>query len=422
MSKSRKKFIRFTCVFLAVLMLLSVFISVLPALAVSRAEINKLKEEKEALEAKIEEIQGNIDSLESAQTRYIDRKAALDQRILLNQQEIDIIMAQIELYDEQITETKQKLEEATKSEEDQHAALCSRMRAMEESGTLSYVDVLFSATSLTDLLSKASDITHIMSYDKNLQTEYAAARENVEELKAELEVAQTEQQAIRSELEFKQQQLEAQTTAAYEMLAGLENDLEAYNKAYEENEQAEKELADEIDSLMETLRRQEAAAAAAAARPSGGGGGSSGGGNNGSSVMGSGSFVWPATSYLVTSEYGYRIHPLQGVQKFHSGIDVGAGAGTPIYAAAAGTVATATYNDSYGNYVLINHGGGNSTLYAHMSSMAVSSGAYVTQGQVIGYVGSTGWSTGPHLHYEVRLNGSTVNPLSYYSGYTIYNG
>lgn len=421
MNKSRKKFIRFTCIFLAVLMLLSVFLSVLPALAVSRSEINKLKEEKEALEAKIEELQGNIDSLESAQSRYIDRKAALDQRILLNQQEIEIIMAQIELYDEQITETKQKLDEATKNEEDQHEALCSRMRAMEESGTLSYVDVLFSATSLTDLLSKASDITHIMSYDKNLQTEYAAARENVEELKAELEVAQTEQQAIRGELEFKQQQLEAQTTAAYEMLAGLENDLEAYNKAYEENEQAEKELADEIDELMKELQRQEAAAAAAAARPSGGG--SSGGNSNtGSSVMGSGSFVWPATSYLVTSEYGYRVHPLQGVQKFHSGVDIGAGAGTPIYAAAAGTVATATYNDSYGNYVLINHGGGNSTLYAHMSSMAVSSGAYVTQGQVIGYVGSTGWSTGPHLHYEVRLNGSTVNPLSYYSGYTIYNG
>ena len=163
MSKSRKKFIRFTCVFLAVLMVLSVFISVLPAFAVSRAEINKLKEEKEALEAKIEEIQGNIDSLESAQSRYIDRKAALDQRILLNQQEIDIIMAQIELYDQEITETKQKLEAAAKNEEDQYAALCGRMRAMEESGTLSYVDVLFSATSLTDFLSKASDISYIMS-------------------------------------------------------------------------------------------------------------------------------------------------------------------------------------------------------------------------------------------------------------------
>ena len=423
MSKSRKKFIRVTCIFLAVLMVLSLFLSVLPAMAVSRAEINKLKEEKEALEAKSEELQENIDSLESAQSRYIDRKAALDQRILCNQDEIEIIKAQIDLYDQQISETRQKLEDATRSEEEQHDALCSRMRAMEESGTLSYVDVLFSATSLTDLLSKASDISHIMTYDKNLQTEYVSARENVETLKAELEVAQTEQQAIRSELEFKQQQLEAQTTAAYEMLAGLENDLELYNKAYEENEQAEKELADEIDELMKELQRQEAAAAAAA-RPSGGGssGGSSGGGNSGGSVMGSGSFVWPATSYLVTSEYGYRIHPLQGVQKFHSGVDIGAGAGTPIYAAAAGTVATATYNDSYGNYVLINHGGGNATLYAHMSSMAVSSGAYVTQGQVIGYVGSTGWSTGPHLHYEVRLNGSTFNPLSYYSGYTIYNG
>ena len=153
---------------------------------------------------------------------------------------------------------------------------------------------------------------------------------------------------------------------------------------------------------MEELRKQEEAARQ---QPNPGGG----------PIYGSGSYIWPVDSTTISSDYGYRIHPIFNTERFHAGVDINANSGDPIYAADSGTVAIATYSSSYGYYVVINHGGGNSTLYAHMSSMAVSAGDTVTQGQVIGYVGSTGWSTGPHLHFETRSGGSTVDPMTYFS-------
>ena len=415
MNKKRKLIVRIICVFLAVLMVLSLLLSVITAYAVDQSEIDALEEQKAALEAKSAELQESIGAMETQHARYIDRKAVLDQRIQCNRDEIDVIQQQMLLYDQQVTEAQEKLSAAMTAEEEQHTLLRRRMRSMEESGTLSYVNILVKANSLTDLLSKISDIGDIMEYDRNLQEAYVETRSDVAELSAELEEAQAQQEAINKELEFKQEQLEAQTVAAYEMIAGLEDDLDTYNTAIAENEAAEDALQHEIDELMEELRKEEAAAAAAAAAAAG---------NKtpktpSQSVMNSGDFLWPVGCYIVTSEYGYRVHPLQGVSKFHAGIDIGAQAGQPIYASVAGTVATSTYNDSYGNYVLINHGSGNATLYAHMSSAAVTSGQYVSQGQVIGYVGSTGWSTGPHLHFEIRLNGSTVDPLQYFSGYTV---
>ena len=421
--KQRKLIIRVMCVFLAALMILGLLATAFSAYAVDQTEIDALKDEKAKLEAESEELQKDIENLESQQARYIDRKAAIDRRIQVNLDEIDVIQAQIELYDTRIAETREKLSLALADEEQQYQELRTRMRAMEESGTISYVSILLHAASLTDFLSKAADISNVMEYDRNLQDSYVSRREEVEELKADLEQAQLEQEGIRAEMEFKQQQLEAQTVAAYEMLANLESDLDSYNKAMEENDAAEEALQKELDEKMAELARQERAAAAAA--PSGGGTSSGGTGATSGGVQyvsGAGGFRWPASSYLVTSTYGYRIHPISGDNKFHAGIDVGAGSGTPIVAAAEGDVATATYNDSYGNYVLVNHGGGTATLYAHMSSMAVSVGQHVTQGQVIGYVGSTGWATGPHLHFEIRVGGSTVDPLGYFSGYTVYNG
>lgn len=414
MNKKRKLMVRIICVFLAVLMALSLLLSVITAYAVDRSEIEALEKQKETLEAKSAELQENISNMETQHSRYIDRKAVLDQRIQCNRDEIEVIRQQLELYDLQVTEAQEKLLAATTAEQEQHSLLRRRMRSMEESGTLSYVNILVKANSLTDLLGKISDIGDIMEYDRSLQEAYVTTRSDVEELSAELEAAQAQQEAINQELEFKQEQLEAQTVAAYEMIAGLEDDLETYNVAIAENEAAEDALQHEIDELMEELRKEEAAAAAAAAAASG-----KNGKTPSQTVMSSGDFLWPVGCYVVTSEYGYRVHPLQGVSKFHAGIDIGAQAGQAIYASVAGTVATSTYNDSYGNYVLINHGSGNATLYAHMSSSAVSAGQYVSQGQVIGYVGSTGWSTGPHLHFEIRLNGSTVDPLQYFSGYTV---
>ena len=419
--KKRKFFIRALCVFLAVLMAFSLLLSVIPARAVNRSDIKALEEKKEELEKKSQELQDSIDAMETQHARYIDRKAVLDQRIQCNRDEIAVIEQQIALYDQQIQETRERLAEATAAEETQYDLLRKRMRSMEESGTLSYVNILVNANSLTDLLGKITDISDIMEYDKALQASYTAVRSDVTELSEQLEEQQRTQSAIIQEMEFKQQQMEAQTTAAYEMIANLENDMEAYNTAMAENDEAEAALQKEIDALMAKLREEEAAAAAAAEAEKNKNNGSSGGGTGGS-VMGTGDFRWPVDCYLITSEYGYRIHPIQNVTKFHAGVDIGAQSGQSIYASAAGTVAVSTYNDSYGNYVLINHGGGNATLYAHMSSTAVTAGQYVSQGQVIGYVGSTGWSRGPHLHFEIRLNGSTVNPLQFFSGYTIYNG
>lgn len=420
MNKSRKVFVRALCLFLAVLMALSLVFSVISAYAVDKKEISELEKKKEELEAQADELQSEIDSMESQQTRYIDRKAALDKKLQFNQDEIAIINEQLSLYEQEIEDTKAELEKANAAEKGQYDQLRVRMRAMEESGSLSYIAILFDATSLTDLLSRVSDMKDIMTYDQTLQQEYITTRQDVESLKAELEEAQEMQEAVKAELEYKQLQLEAQTKAAYEMIANLTDDLDVAKTAYEEFAEDEDALQEEISQKMKELQAQEAAAR----RSSGGGssGGSGGGGAAAPSVVSAGSFLWPVGCYLITSEYGYRYHPVLGYERFHAGVDIGAGAGSAISAAAEGTVATAAYNDSYGNYVLINHGGGNATLYAHMSSMAVSAGQYVSQGQVIGYVGSTGLSTGPHLHFEVRINGSTVNPLSYFSGYTIYNG
>lgn len=413
--KKRKTFIRVTCIFLALLMVLSLLSSILTVRAVSQAEIDALKEKKADLAAKGEELQKLVDSKEMEQARYLDRKALIDQKLAYTAEEIAVIQEQIALYDTQIAETSQLLTAARQSENEQFLLLRSRMRTMEESGTLSYVNVLLRANSFSDLLGKVADISEIMHYDQNLQEQYVNTREDVQRLNTQLEDAQALQRAIQEELTQKQEQMEAQTVVAYEMIASIEGDIDQYGEEIEANDAAEAALQKEIDSLMAKLAAEEAARKAAeeAARranqptpPS-------------ASVGATGSYKWPVDCYTVTSEYGYRIHPLQQTTKFHAGIDIGAQSGQAIYAADTGVVATAATNNSYGNYILLNHGGGNATLYAHMSSMAVSSGQSVTKGQVIGYVGSTGWSTGPHLHFEIRQAGSTINPLQFFSGYTV---
>lgn len=410
--KKRKQFIRVTCILLVLLMLLSLVASVL-ARAVSKKEIEDLQERKKVLEERSKELQATVDSMETQQSRYLDRKAVLDQKIQCTSDEIDIICQQIELYDAQINETTAMLEDARKNEREQFDLLRTRMRSMEESGTLSYVNVLLNANSFADFLGKVTDISEIMRYDQTLQDEYVRAREEVQQLNAQLEDAMQKQCAVQEELTLKQEQMEAQTVVAYQMIADIENNIGEYAEELEANEAAEAALQKDIDELMAKLAAEEAARKAAeeAARRANQPAPASSAG-----VSGTGSYKWPVDCYIITSEYGYRIHPLQQTTKFHAGVDIGAQSGQNIYAADSGTVATAASNSSYGNYVLINHGGGNATLYAHMSSMAVSAGQSVTKGQVIGYVGSTGWSTGPHLHFEIRQGGSTVNPLQFFSG------
>lgn len=402
----QKKFVSIVCIVLVLILLCSLVITALgSAYAVTQSEIDSLKNQQTAIKQQKADLQTEIGGLQAEKTSAIDLKAALDQQNELARQEIELINEQIDLYDKLIERKAQELKDAQESETEQKAALRVRMRAMEEGGDISYYAILFRATDFSDLLSRLDFISEIMKHDKALEDSYIVARENVETVKAEYEATQEEQQETRVELEAKKAELEAQIKAAEEVIAGLEADIAQLEKEYAQNDANEAAIRSQLDAKIaqfekeqEELRKQQLA-------------------QNGSTtvITGSGSFTWPTPGYsTISSAFGYRTHPIFGDQRYHSGVDIAAPSGATIVAADAGTVVTAVYSSSYGNYVVISHGSGNSTLYAHMSSMAVSSGQSVTKGQTIGYVGSTGWSTGAHCHFEIKIGGTLVDPASYF--------
>lgn len=368
--------------------------------AVSQADIDALKEEKEALNAEKEEIQKTIDALQAEHASIIEQKAALDEQNEIVRQEIELINEQVDIYDQLIANKSAELEQAQTAETDQMTMLRSRMRAMEELGPITYLAILFEATSFSDLLSRIDMVREIMERDNELVNDYTESREHLEEVKAEYESMLTEQEAAKSELLDKQAQLEAGIEAACQVMLSLEDDIEAYEEFYAEKEAKEAEMDAEIRDKIAELEAQRAQAEQAGAA---------------SGIVGTGTYIWPLPGYSPGSAYGWRLHPILGVMKFHAGEDIGAPSGTPILAADSGVAYPASNPGGYGNYVLIDHGDGRSTLYGHMTSYCVSYGQSVKQGDVIGYVGSTGLSTGPHLHFEVRVNGNTTDPKSYFN-------
>ena len=307
----------------------------------------------------------------------VDQKAALDQENDLAQQEIEVVKQQITAYDQQIEDKGVELEEAKQEEEAQTVRFRGCVRHLEEYGQMSYIAILLEATSLSDLLARMDMVGEVIAYNKQVQADMTAAREKVETVKAELEDARTELQDKQSELETKQVALQQKVSEANALLAGLESDINAYKSVYDQYEQQQKNVQSQIDKQVEELRRQEEANK-----------NNNPGYDPGKANGSTGTMMWPCPScHTITSEFGWRYHPIYQTQKYHSG--------------------------GYGNCVVINHGNGITTLYGHMSSIAVSVGQKVSKGQTIGYVGSTGNSTGPHLHWEVTVNGVRQNPLNY---------
>ena len=402
----------------------------LPAYAVSQAEIDDLQKKLDALEQQAQEQQDVINDLTSQKARFITRKLALDNKIEINRQMIELIGEQIEIYDEIIAEKQAELDKALEKETTQTELLRSRIRAMEENSTYSYASFIFDSSSVTELLSRIGDVNDIMHYDKTLEEEYMAAREDVESIKKSYEEARHEQELLQKELDTKQAELDAQVEAAYTMIADIEtlsDDAQAeYDAIAEEEAKAE-------ETLQEAIRKRAAEQAKYNQNNNsnnGGGGGNSGGsgGNSGGGSSGGGSATslsnlqWPVPSCtLITSRFGYRVAPTTGASTYHGGLDIGAGMGASIVAAGAGDVIYAGANGGYGNCVMIDHGNGVVTVYAHMSSIGVSYGQYVTAGQYVGAVGSTGVSTGPHCHFEIRINGAQTDPAEYFSGLSYWN-
>lgn len=423
--KNLKKTLRsVVCALLAAV----VFAASLPAYAVSQSEIDELQKKLDALEQQAQEQQDVINDLTSQKARFITRKLALDNKIEINRQMIELIGEQIEIYDEIIGEKQAELDKALEKETAQTELLRSRIRAMEENSSYSYASFIFDSSSVTELLSRIGDVNDIMHYDKALEEEYMAAREDVESIKKSYEEVRHEQELLQKELDTKQAELDAQVEAAYTMIADIEtlsDDAQAeYDAIAEEEAKAEETLQEAIRKRAAEEAAKNAANNANSGGNSGGSGGNSGGGGSsgGGSATSLSNLQWPVPSCtLITSRFGYRVAPTTGASTYHGGLDIGAGMGASIVAAGAGDVIYAGANGGYGNCVMIDHGNGVVTVYAHMSSIGVSYGQYVTAGQYVGAVGSTGVSTGPHCHFEIRINGVQTDPAAYFSGLTYWN-
>ena len=365
-----------------------------PALAVSQAEIDALEEQRDALKAERESMQADIDALKNEQAGILEQKRALDEQNEVYRQELELIEEQVSLYTRLVDEKAAELEEATAAEEEQLATYKQHVRAMEENGKYTYLSIIFGSRSLSELMSNLDMIGEIMEADKRIYDQYTAAREKAEEIKAEYEVTLEQLSEKQDEYEAEKVELEAKIAEASAMIEQLEAEISTNYDLYLEVLAQEEALESDIQNKIAELERQEAA----------------------SSITSTGSYIWPLPGYSPGSAYGWRMHPIFNEMRFHAGEDIGAPSGTPILAADSGVASVYPDNgNGYGNYIMINHGGGRVTLYAHMSAFAISGGATVTQGQVIGYVGSTGNSTGPHLHFEVRVNGATTDPKQYFN-------
>lgn len=411
----KKKTVSVIAVAMAFLLLTSLLLSVIGSMGAlasgHEAELDAIEQQKEELQAQREEMQAGIDELLAQRDTVLEKKALLDEQNQYAVEEMELIDEQIEVYTGLIEDKAEELAEAQEAETSQYELYCKRVRAMEENGSYTYLDILFNCTSLGELLGAMDDISEIMDADRRLYEKYTAAREETERVKAEYEDTLADLGDKQDELEAEKARLEAEIEEATDLINDLEADIEAAQAEYAANEAAEQALNAQMDAIAAQIAAEEEAARQEAAQ--------NGTDYTGPGSTATGSYTWPCPSCTyITSGYGNRIHPIFGTERWHSGIDIGAAAGATVIAADSGTVSVATYSSSYGNYVMIYHSNGTYTLYAHMSSLAVTAGQTVTKGDTIGYVGSTGWSTGPHLHFEIRNSGGTIDPTQFFSGLT----
>ncbi len=396
---------------------LMILLTSAPALADDEEEIQQLEEEKAVYEqaaekarAAAELIQGKIDSVSElkrqldeeayvATVDYEEKQSALDETLY------------------RIDENETKLVEVTEELNEKHAVLEKRVRDIYINGQISYLDVLFGAKDFGDFLTRMDLLKRVMIRDSELVADVLAYQTEIKEVGKQLEA----DRQIQEELATKAQaamDVKLEKVAKQQALIDLmQNDKDVYDRQYDEMMASSAEVERLIHEKEEEMRRAAEAARRQAemeARAAQSGNVVEFGDDGGGYVMQSfgGGMIWPISG-PITSEFGWRTHPIFGSQRFHSGLDIGGDYGMPIHAAASGVVIEAGWIGGYGNTVMIEHGSGIVTLYGHNESLAVGVGQQVNQGDVIAYCGSTGNSTGPHCHFEVRVNGEPVSPWDY---------
>lgn len=366
--------------------------------AASTKSLQEAQDEKAQLEKALKEAQSTIEDLKDSKGDIESKVTELNQQLMDISARITDLENQLTAKSEDIQETKDELAGAKEREAQQYADMKVRIQFMYENGQTSYLEALLSSRNISEFLNSADYIVQIQSYDRQKLTEYQDTVESIVNLEAQLEQEYTDLEALKSTVESNKATVAAMMRQKESELADISGDIEdAQSDAdyYAAEIQAQEEL-------IAAIKRAEAEKAAAGVEEH---------------PYTGGAFRWPCpSSTRVTSDYGTRVSPMSGASSNHKGIDIGASSGADIIAAADGTVTAASYSSAAGNYVMIDHGGGLYTVYMHASSLLVSPGQTVSAGDVIAKVGSTGISTGSHLHFGVSLNGSYVSPWSYLGG------
>ena len=364
-------------------------------------QIKAAEEEKKELQdglTDLKKIKADLEKSKNDLSAYVQE---LDANLVSIENKIAELKQLIEEKEAEITDTEKKLEEAQKIEQEQYEAMKVRIKFMYEKSDDFYLETLFSADSFGDILNKADYIEQLSAYDREKLDEYALNSQMIQLFKEELE-------AEKDILDEAKAGVVAEQTALESLIGEKEQQITAYQSDISNKEAAIKEYEEDIAAQNAVITALEKAVAEEKAKLLA---------ENGSVITYDGGvFAWPAPGYTrISSDYGNRMHPTLGVEKFHNGIDLAAPTGSSILAAYNGKVVAADYNASMGNYVMIDHGNDLYTIYMHASALYVSRGETVAKGQQIAAVGSTGRSTGPHLHFGVRLNGSYVSPWNYLS-------
>ena len=365
-------------------------------------EIDALEEENAKIQKEIDAIQYQYDANYSDMEDMVAHKNAIDQEMTLLNSKIETTNAQISAYSQLIADTQEELEDAQEELAQLSQAHRERVRVMEEEGELSYWEVIFQANSFTDLLDRITMIEEINAADRRRIEQMRIAADIVTATQMNLETEKESLEETRSQLAVDEEALEKKRAESDTLLLELEKKAEEFELLLEESEALQDELMQEIAAKEKDLKEAKHDEYLAKLA------------KEGDNPPSNSTWTTPVSGYRLTSAFGMRKHPVLGVVRMHNGVDMACAQGTPIYATRAGKVTRTAYQaGGAGNYVSINHLDGFSSIYMHMTHYVVSAGQEVSQGQLIGYVGSTGISTGPHLHFGISYAGTYVNPLAY---------
>lgn len=364
-------------------------------------QIKKAEEERKSLQNSLTNAKKIKEKLEAEKSDLKKYVTELDSQLEEIQANIAELNARIAEKEEEIAATQIELEEAKKKEEQQYDSMVLQIQMTYEQGDSSFLNLLFSGGTFSEVLNKLEYVEQVSAYSRNLLDEYMLNRQFIEVCEQELITA-------KELLDETREGVLQEEAAMEDLIAAKEQTLREYDSSIASREQAIKEYEADVKEQNEIIEALEKAIAEEKKKLLA---------ENGKVIIyDGGQFKFPLASYTrISSEYGMRLHPTLGVQKFHNGVDFASPSGTAIYAAYDGKVVAAAYSSSMGNYVMIDHGSSLYTIYMHASKLYVSSGDVVVRGETIAAVGSTGRSTGPHLHFGVRLNGSYVSPWNYLS-------